>query len=249
VQLAYLLAVAFQIWMLIDAIRRKVDFWWFLIIIFLFPPFGALVYFLMVKLQDYDLGRLRRAVSGGPSQSIAELSYRAQETPSVSNKLALADALAGVERYGEATDVYRDVLRKDVENKQALYGLARSLLGVNRPAEACEPLQKLLEVDNAYGDYGAALDYAEALWQSDQRDEAVELLWGLVGVSSRINHRVALAHYLTLSDKRGPARDQLELALREFEHGPAFVKRRDRKWAERAERMLRELPSSRELSS
>ena len=181
-------------------------------------PFGAFVYFFMVKFQDYEPGGLRRALSGAPSGSLSELAYRAQETPSVVNKLAFADALAGAERYTEASDVYRDVLRRDDANKQALHGLARSLLGAGKRADACEHFHRLLEMDNSFADYSAALDYAEALWQSGQKEDAIEVLTGLVRVSSRINHRVALGHYLTLNERKGEARDVLELALRDHEH-------------------------------
>jgi hypothetical protein len=240
VRLLPFLGLVFTIWMVVDAIKRRADFWWFAIII-LFGPLGALVYFLMVKLQDYDVGRLTRALSGGPSGSLSELAYRAQETPSVSNKLALGDALAKAERYAEASDVYREILRKDDVNKQALHGIARSLLGAGRAGEACEYFQRLLEMDNSYADYSAALDYAEALWQSGKKEDAVELLNGLVRVSARINHRVALGHYLMLSERKGEARDVLTLALRDHEHSPAFVKKRDQKWAARAEKMIREL--------
>jgi len=240
VRLLQFLGLAFTIWMIVDAIRRRAEFWWLLIIIF-FGPLGALVYFLMVKLRDYDVARLTRAWSGGPSGSLSELAYRAQETPSVSNKLALGDALAQAERYAEASDVYREVLRKDDANKQALHGMARSLLGAGKAADACEHFQRLLEMDNSYSDYSAALDYAEALWQSGQKEDAIELLTGLVRVSTRINHRVALGHYLSLSERKNEAKDVLELALRDHEHSPAFVKKRDHKWAARAEKMIREL--------
>jgi hypothetical protein len=239
VRLIPFIVFALVIWMIVDAIRRRAEFWWFLIIIFV--PFGWLVYFFMVKLQDYDTGWLKRALSGGPSGSLSELAYRAQETPSVTNKLALGDALAQAERYAEASDVYGEILRKDDANKQALHGMARSLLGAGKPAVACEHFQRLLEMDNSYADYSAALDYAEALWQSGQRDDAIELLTGLVRVSSRINHRVALGHYLSLSERKGEAKDVLELALRDHEHSPAFVKKRDHKWADRAQKMIREL--------
>jgi len=239
VRLLPAILLVFTIWMIVDAIRRRAEFWWFLIIIFV--PLGAFVYFFMVKFQDYSTGGLRRAFSGAPSGSLSELQYRAEETPSVANKLAFADALAGAERYGEASDVYREVLRKDEANKQALHGLARSLLGAGKAAEACEHFFRLLEMDNAFADYSAALDYAEALWQSGQKEDAIEVLTGLVQVSSRINHRVALGHYLTLNERKSEAKDVLTLALRDHEHSPEFIKRRDKKWAARAEQMLREL--------
>lgn len=234
------LLLLFTIWMIVDAIRRRAEFWWFLVII-MFPPLGALAYFFMVKLEDYNSGGLRRAFSGAPSGSLSELAYRAQETPSVANKLAFANALAGAERYGEASDVYRDVLRKDDANKQALHGLARSLLGAGKSADACEYFHRLLEMENSFADYSAALDYAEALWQSGQTEDAIEVLTALVRVNSRINHRVALGHYLSLNQRKEEARGVLELALRDHEHAPDFIKRRDRKWAIRAEQIMREL--------
>lgn len=225
---------------MVDAVRRRAEPWWLLVIL-VFPTFGALAYFLVVKVHDFDLGPLRRALGAERRPKLEELSYRAIETPSVANKLAYAEALAFDARYAEASEQYRDVLRRDSDNKKALHGLSRCLLGLDKPAEACEHLQRLLEADNQYADYGAALDYAEALWQSGQTEETIELLQGLVGVSSRINHRLALAHYLTRKGSVGAARDMLEHALRDYEHSPAFVKRRDRKWAERGEKMLREL--------
>jgi hypothetical protein len=204
-------------------------------------PLGALIYFLAVKSHDYNFGRFRRALAGERRSSLGELSYRAQETPSVANKLAYAEALQGAARYGEASEEYRDVLHRDPSNRHALHGAGCCLLGLGKPEAACEPLQKLLEADNSWADYGAALDYADALWQSGRHDDTIELLRGLVAASSRINHRVALAHYLIQADRQGPARDVLDQALRDYEHSPTFVKRRDRKWADRAEKMLRDL--------
>jgi hypothetical protein len=223
--------------MLIDAVRRRAELPWLLLLIFL-GPLSSIVYFFAVKIHDYNLSRFRL---GTRPRSLSDLRYRALETPSIANKVTLADALEASEQYGEALDVYQDALRADPTNKEALHGSARALLGLNKPAEAAESLAKLLELDNSFRDYGAALDYAEALWQNSQREDAIELLTGLVGVSSRMNHRLALAHYMARAGREGPARDQLELALRDYEHAPAFIKNRDKKWAQRAQQMLAEL--------
>jgi len=233
----YYIAIAFHVWMIVDAIRRRAEFYWFLVI--LLVPLGSVAYFFLVKAQDFEFARKQSAAS--EPVSLPKLRFRALETPSVQNKLVLADQLEGHDQYAEATDLYREVLRRDTTNKQALHGLARCLLGMGQPALACDELAKLLDVDSGYRDYSAALDYAEALWQSDQQQDAIDLLQGLVGVSSRINHRVALAHYLILADRTGPAKDELDKALREHEHSLAYVKKRDKNWAERAHKMLAEL--------
>jgi hypothetical protein len=241
--LFYYLAIAFHVWMIIDAVRRRAKFYWFLIIVFL--PFGSVVYFFVVKLRDFRGGPAlppKAQAQAGPA--LPELRQAALEIPSFHNKLNLADALEQREEYAEAEPLYRQILAREPDNKQALHGIARCLLGLSRPAEACEKLSELMQLDSAYRDYSAALDYAEALWQSNQGQDAVDLLRGLVRVSSRVNHRVALAHYLSLHSGADAARVELEAALREYQDLPEFAQKRDRKWADRARKMLRELGSA-----
>ena len=46
------LGVALKIWMLVDAIGRGAESYWFFIIVF--APFGEFIYFFMVKMRDFD---------------------------------------------------------------------------------------------------------------------------------------------------------------------------------------------------
>ena len=157
------------------------------------------------------------------------------------NKLAFADKLFELGRHPEAIGRYRDVLRQSKASREALHGLARALLSSGRPLEAIEELATLMEIDPAFRDYSAALDYAEALWQAGKQDDAIGLLTGLVGVSRRINHRMALAHYSRERGDSVTARSELDIALREFAAQPEFVQRRDQRWADRARKLLAEL--------
>jgi hypothetical protein len=234
------LTLAFNIWMLVDAGRRRAEFYWYIVI--LFVPFGALIYFAMIKLPELR-GRTPAlsalpAAAAPPGRSLIELERLAEETPSVLNKLALADGLLAEARYPEAIERYRELLDRDGENREALHGLARALLATQKPAEAAEELDRLMSIDKTFRDYSAALDYAEALWQCDRRDDAIGLLEGLVGVNSRINHRLALAHYLAESGNTVGARNELERALRDYATSPDYVRRRDGRWFERARQML-----------
>src|SRR5688572_16118041 len=84
--------LAFTVAMLIHAYRNGAEvFWYFLI--FLLQPFGAWAYFAVVFIRSVRWG----GVSTGPTWqrklSLAELQYRADKTPTVNNKLALAEAL------------------------------------------------------------------------------------------------------------------------------------------------------------
>jgi hypothetical protein len=237
----WLLSIAFSVWMLVDAIRRRADFFW-LPIILLFQPIGPLAYFFVVKIHDFDLGALGRALGAGPRRpDVRELRQRVEETPSVANRLALGEALEESEDHAAAADLFRAVLFNDPNNKQALHGLGRSLRGLDRPGEAVEHYAKLAELDAAYRDHSAALEYAEALWESGQNRDAIEVLEAMAASSTRLNHRVALGHYLSRSGETARAREVLESGLRHYETSPAFVRRRDRRWASEAEKLLRAL--------
>jgi hypothetical protein len=240
----FILAGAFQIWiqiaMLIDAYRRRADAYWYFVI--LVVPFGAFIYLAFVRFAE-PTRSYATPIRRSDAVTQRELERRVQETPSVTNKLALADFLLEEGRHEEAIPRYRDVLSHAADSKEALHGLARALLMLGRPQEASDELARLMELDPKFRDYSAALDYAEALWQSGERDDAIGLLTGLVGVSARINHRVALAHYCQEAGKLAEARAELEKALGEFAASPDYVQRRDQEWAERARRALRELPA------
>ncbi|HEY3668280.1 MAG TPA: tetratricopeptide repeat protein [Polyangiaceae bacterium] len=229
----------FHVWMLVDAIRRRAPFYWYLVFLL---PFGTIIYFFMIKLPELNGRRpASPTVFAVRGPSLEDLAEQARVTPSELNKLAYADALLDAQKLPEAVGRYRDVLRQSPDSKEALHGVSRALLSLSRPLEAIDELAHLMELDSAFRDYSAALDYAEALWQAGQHEDAIGLLTGLVGVSKRINHRMALAHYLKEQGDSATARSELDQALRDFASSPDFVQRRDQRWAERARKLLAEL--------
>jgi hypothetical protein len=149
----------FQVWMLIDSIRRRAPIYWPLLIFFFSP--AAVIYFFMIKLPELTARKPSAPagfVSAGPSlEEVAEL---ARQTPSELNKLAFADRLAELGRFPEAVGRYREVLRQNKDSKEALHGISRALLNLGRPLEAIEELAALMELDPQFRDYSAALDYA-----------------------------------------------------------------------------------------
>jgi len=241
-QLAFYLAMtvlitAFQIWMLVDAIRRRSPFYWSLAVFLL--PVAAFVHFFRIKLPE--LTARRRAGGKAPGPTLEELAELARQAPTEQSKLAFADKLAELQRFAEAIGRYRDVLRSNRDCKEALHGLARALLSLGRPLEAIEELAQLMELEPEFRDYAAALDYAEALWQAGKQEHTLGLLTGLGSVTKRINHRLALAHY---SKERGDsitARNELDLALSEFASLPEPQRAREQRWADRARKQLAEL--------
>lgn len=238
--LLYILISAFTIWMIIDAARRHVDWYWFLIIIF-FTPIGGLIYFFAVKAKDFRAPVVADALPGPSGPSLPQLRQAAAESPSIANRLAYAEALRAERKYKDAIAEYEFVLQRDNKSRQALHGIALSLLELEAPAEAVTHLSKLMDVDARYRDFAAAMDYAEALWLDGRRELALEVLEDLATTSTRIDHSLAYANYLALADQTSKAREVLETALKDYEQSPNFVQRRDRSTARDAEKLLAQL--------
>lgn len=234
---AVLFSAAFQIWMLVDAWKRRAPLHWYFIIVLM--PFGAVFYLVMVKLRDLRLGASARSPSMGNLRDTGPLDPT--EARPESPDLDRADALEENERYLEAEPIYRGALTQNNDDKRAILGLARCLAGSGRAAESLAHFERLLEMDREYAGYGAALDYADALWAADQKNDTIELLESLAKMTGRINHRLALAHYLAEFGRTEHAINELEDALKAATAPDAPFSDRHRRWIEMGQAMLEDL--------
>ena len=231
----------FTVWMVVDAIQRRAERYWYAVIVFV--PFGSIVYFFMVKVHDPQFRGLREffANFGKPKATLEFLSHQAAESPSLANKLALAQGLFDARMYEEAGRGFEQVLMADDENKDALYGLALCRLEHKDLAGAVAPLEALIEIKPSYREYAAYPRLAYVLQRSEQGGAALTLLAELVRKSPRVTHRLIYARYLRDAQKLDEARLQLELALREHEHAPRYQQRQDSAAARNARALLAEL--------
>lgn len=226
---AYLFSAAFMIWMLVDAWKRKAPLHWYVIIVVM--PFGAVFYFVMMKLRDY------RAPSSAENPMFG---LPIADNPPAAD-LDRADALEDDGRYAEAESIFRAALSVNPSDKRALHGLGRCLFGAGNPEASLVYFEQLMEIDREFANYGAALNYADALWAAGQRSDAVELIERLSEVTGRINHRLALGHYLAESGQVARAKQEIERALHEATGPDAPFNDRHRTWVMRGQQMLNEL--------
>jgi hypothetical protein len=228
-----LLWIAFNVWMVVDAIRRRAASHWYFIIFFF--PVGALLYFFIIKLRDIRPDAEPNAEEKvQPNSSPSLRSVVPVEKPD----LAYADHLEENENYTDALAIYRRALETDASNKQVLHGLGRCLVGLGRAQESLVHFERLLELDREYRNFSAALDYADALWEAGQRTDTLELLERLAELTKRINHRLAWSHYLAESGQTERARQELTRALEAAAQGPDASSARVRQWMDRGEQML-----------
>lgn len=238
VAILFYLNAAFNLWMLVDAARRRMDFWWYLIILM---PLGEWVYFFAVKIHDYDLSNIKKMLALDRSPSVTQLRRDAEETPSIENRLRFANGLLEAAKYEEATDVYEQILAQDDEEIDALYGLAHCRLAREETHAAAVALGMVIELDPSFKDWEAWFDLAYANWQLNKRDEAIAVLRRLVEKTPRIKHKAILGKYLARDEQNEAAREVLEEAIREYQHAHGFVKRTAGRWASDARATLRKL--------
>jgi hypothetical protein len=232
---AMLFSAAFMIWMLVDAWRRRAPMHWYFIIAVM--PFGAIVYFFFMKLRDYR-GAPKEVQANAVPSSARNVSPSGRPLPV---NLDRADLLEEREEYAEAESMYRAALSADPSDKRAMHGLGRCLLGEGKAVESLVYFEQLLELDREFANYGAALDYADALFAGGHQSDAVELLERLADVTGRINHRLAYAHYLAEAGQIDRARTEIGRAIAEGS-GPLLpFNERHRQWVERGRQMLAEL--------
>jgi hypothetical protein len=234
--------LVFTVWMLSDAIRRRAGWFWYLVI--LVAPLGPVIYFVLVKLPNVATGRSVPGAMGGRGPFAVPNNRLSSSflTPGLDH----ADQLEEAERYDEAVPTYQDALASNPNDLQALHGLARCELGLCHPRVAVALLEQVLNIDREYRNYGAALDYADALWLAGQKQDALELLEGLVNATGRVNHRLAYAHYLAQSGDLAKAKIEVQRVIDEHARMTAAEQLRDQRWIERANRMIAEWDSTSE---
>ena len=159
-------------------------------------------------------------------------------------RLGVDDYVTKPFSFAEMAARIRAVLARAPRHLQALHGLGRCMLGAGNPERAAELLGEVLSEDEAFNDFSAALEYAEALWQAGQHEDCLRVLERMVAMTGRINHRIALAHYAMLADSPGRARTVLEQALAAHASEPETVRRRQQRWVDRATNMLASLPGA-----
>jgi hypothetical protein len=238
----YCVQTIFTIWMLVDAVRRRSPSYWYIV---LFAPFGPLVYFLAVKIDDYDLSAVKRFFAFERAPSIDDLRHAFRESASFANRIQLAKALHDAGQFEEAAELFAGAVDAHPNDAEALFGLGRCKIELGEAAEAIAPLARLFGIKPGYRDFEAALDYAKALGADARDEEAIETLETILKASPRVPHALYLAEALLQKNEVERARTHLERSLRDYDQSPPFVRRRDRSAARRAKELFGRLaPSS-----
>lgn len=242
VALLLYIALAFKVWMLLDALRRGVHALWYFVVML---PAGDFLYFFAVKLRDFNVRPAPPAPEQDvPPPSIEELEAAVADSPSFQNRVQLGWALYEARLPARAKECFERALSSHPRDNDARYGLGLCLLDQGKLREAADALTPLVERSFAFDDYRAAEALAEALHRSEQNDEACAVLEAIVKTTRRIDHRIAHAKLLIRCDLKSEAAGVLGTAISDFEAQPEHMRRREGASATEARRLLRTLTPS-----
>lgn len=234
----YVISSAFSLWMLYDAIQRRVPYYWFCIIC---VPMGEFAYFFAVKIHDFDLPSLRL---GGRGPSTEEMRYRLEQNPCIANQMDLAEAVFAEGDFDSAAALCEDAARRDASHKHAHYGLGRCRQRQGDLAGAEDSFRRVVELDRRYEEYGAWLELAEVLKARGRADEAIEELRMLAAASPRMSHSLALGRHLRDAGRCAESVATLHAALEDYEHAPRHAQRLAKPYLRDVRRLLADAEKS-----
>lgn len=229
----------FQLWMLVDALRRREWVW----ALFIFVGWGisALFYYFAVYRAAPSATRGFELPGAYDRRRIKELQAQIHHLDKAHHHFQLGDLYFQQGKLENAQQCYRAALERDPQDIDTRAHLGQCLLRARKPAEA-RPLLAGVVAENPKHDYGYSLmAYAEVLSALGEMDAAFEVWKDVTEKHSYPRAKVQLAE-LHLSRKENElARTQLKDVIADDAHAPAFQRRRDRVWVRRAKALMRKL--------
>ncbi len=234
------LIALFQLWMLVDAIRRREWIWAF----FIFVGWGisALFYYFAVYRAAPSATRGFELPGAFDRRRVKQLEAQIHYLDKAHHYSQLGDLHFQQGKLEKAEGCYRAALEREAEDIDTRAHLGQCLLRQKRPAEA-RPLLEGVVAENPKHDYGySEMALAETLTALGENEAALNRWKQVTESHSYPRAKVQLAELYLARNQPDLARGELEEVLADDAHAPAFQRKRDRFWVRRAKSLLRRLP-------
>jgi len=233
----FLLAIAiFQIWMFIDAIRRREYVW--AAFIFVFSGFSALLYFFLVYRDSPSATRGFELPGAVDRRRIKDLQAKIHHLDKPHHYSQLGDIYFQQGKLAQAEQCYRAAMERDPEDIDTRAHFGQCLLRAQRPAEA-RPLLEGVVTENPKHDYGySQMALAETYMALGEGEKAFTIWKQVVEYHSYARAKVQLAEMYLARNQPDVARNELHEVISDDAHAPTFQRRRDRVWIRRARGVL-----------
>ncbi len=240
-----LLLLAFQIWMLVDAIRR--DEWMWVVFLIIFPVINAVLYYFLVYRNAPDTGKRFDLFGSGDSKRIKDLEQKILHLDKGHHYFELGDIYFRKGKYEKALENYRAAREREPEDADINAHLGQCLLKLDRAADARELLENVCVEDPSH-DYGETLmALGDCLIQLKEINSAIQIWQRVVGSHSYARAKVRLAELYIESGEPKKAKPLVDDVIREESHTPDFQRRQEAEWIGRAKRMQRQLAAMKDV--
>ncbi len=236
----WMLAVfAFQIWMLVDAIRQREWIWALFILVGW--GFAALWYYFYVYRGSPSATRGFELPGAQNRRRIKELQAQIHHLDKAHHYSQLGDVYFQQGKLDKAEGCYRAALERDAGDVDTRAHLGQCLLRAKKASEA-RPLLEGVVAENPKHDYGySQMALAETLTALGETDAALEIWKQVTENHSYPRAKVQLAELYATRNQLDLARSEVREVVADDVHAPAFQRRRDRVWVRRAKSLLRKL--------
>jgi len=229
----------FQLWMLIDAVRRREWIWALFILIGW--GFSALFYYFAVYRAAPSATRGFELPGSHDRRRIKELEAQIHHLDKAHHHFQLGDIYFHQGKLDKAEAAYRASFERDPQDIDTRAHLGQCLLRQGQPAEA-RPLLEGVVAENPKHEYGYSLmALAENLTALGETDAALNVWKQVTEKHSYARAKIQLAELYAAKNQRDLARAEVKDVLADDEHAPAFQRKRDRVWVRRARTLLRRL--------
>ena len=235
----FLLVGVFQLWMFIDAVRRREWFWaaWILF----GWGLGALWYYLYVYRDGSSATSGFQLPGAVDRKRIKQLQAQIHHLDKAHHYLQLGDIYFQQGKLVKAEECYRASLERDAEDIDTRAHLGQCLLRAKRPAEA-RPLLEGVVAENPKHDYGySQMALAETYMALGENDKAFALWKQVTEYHSYPRAKVQLAEIYIARNQPNLATTEVLEVVADDAHAPTFQRRRDRVWVGRAKSLMGKL--------
>ncbi len=234
-----LLFGAFQIWMLIDAIRRKEWIW--VLFLLAIPGISAFWYFFYVYRDSPSATRGFELPGAFDRKRIKQLQAQIHHLDKAHHYSQLGDIYFQQGKLEKAEACYRSALERDPQDIDTRAHFGQCLLRQNKAQEA-RPLLDGVVAENPKHDYGhSMMALAETLTSLGETDAAIATWQRVTDSHSYPRARVQLTQLYLATGQVDLARAQVQEVLADDPHAPAFQRKRDRVWVRRARKLARQI--------
>ena len=226
----------FEIWMIIDAIRRREWIW--LVIMLVSSVLGTVLYFFLVYRATPSATSGFELPGAVDRRRIKDLQSKIHHLDKPHHYSQLGDIYFQQGKIVKAEECYRAAMERDPQDIDTRAHFGQCLLRAQRPAEA-RPLLEGVVAENPKHDYGySQMALAETYMALGEGDKAFSLWKQVVEYHSYARAKVQLAEMYLARKQPDLALHELTEVISDDAHAPTFQRRRDRIWIRRAKGVL-----------